>query len=77
MKRLPDSIDLTDLQFLEYGDLITIANKHKERHPGKKTHPNYVCNVIAGRNRNYEILIIAWEEAQKKKSKFPKQMIKP
>jgi hypothetical protein len=74
--KIPAQLDLSDLDFLGYGDITLIAAKHREKHPGRKTHPNYVSNVIAGRNRNDEILQLAWEEAQRIKGKFPKQMIR-
>lgn len=73
-RRLPESIDLSLLQFLEYGDMTMIAKEEQDN--GKKTDPSYVSKVCAGRHRNDRILKRAFEIAISKANRYPKQAIK-
>lgn len=75
MRKLSPSIDLSLLDFLQYGDISRIAKKHREE-TGKKTHPNYVSAVCAGKHRNLEVLKIAFEVALERKGKLPMQALK-
>lgn len=75
MKRvLPDIIDLSPLEFLEYGDRTLIAKE--EQSQGRKTSPDYVSKVCKGYIRNDRILNRAFEIALPKMNKFPKQVLK-
>jgi hypothetical protein len=69
MRKAPLPIDLSDLAFLRHGDLTRIAKMHRDKYK-KKTHPFYVGEVLAGKHRNDEILIIALTEAKKIKSLY-------
>jgi len=73
-RRIPESIDLSILDFLEYGDMTRIARE--ERESGRKTDPSYVSKVCAGIHRNDRILNKAFAIALSKASQFPKQVLK-
>lgn len=73
-RQLPESIDLSILEFLEFGDRKKIADE--DRKAGRKTSPQYVSEVLKGRHRNHRILGIAIDIALKKKAKFPQQVLK-
>lgn len=76
MKRvIPESIDLSLLEFLQYGDIALIAEEDRKE-TGKKTHRNYVSAVCKGKHRNDRILKKAFEKALKRKGEFPIQAIK-
>jgi hypothetical protein len=75
--RIPASIDLSLLDFLNYGDRALIAHEINEaRTDGKKVNRQYVSNVLKGRHRNDKILTMAFELALKRKGQFPQQAIK-
>lgn len=73
--KIPTAIDVTDLEFLQYGDNVLIAEEMKSQHK-TKTHPNYVSAVCKGRHRNDKILKKALELALRRKAEFPKQVLK-
>lgn len=73
-RRLPASVDLSLLEFLEYGDLGKIVQE--EREAGKKTNLPYVSKVCNGIHRNPRILQRAFKIALERKASFPKQVIK-
>ncbi len=75
MNKLPESLDLSVLQFLEYGDKERIAAWMRETHK-TKTKSNHVSMVCKGKRRNHVILKKAFEMAISKMSQFPKQAIK-
>lgn len=72
--KLPSNIDLSLLEFLQHGDLTTIAEEDKKE-TGRKTHPFYVGAVLKGKHRNDRILKRALELAIKRRSEFPMQAI--
>jgi hypothetical protein len=75
--RIPASIDLSVLEFLDYGDKALIAHElTEERTDGKKVNRQYVSNVLKGRHRNDKILTKAFELAIKRKGQFPQQALK-
>lgn len=73
--KLPSNIDLSLLEFLQHGDLTTIAEEDKKA-SGKKTSKSYVCKVLKGHHRNDRILKKAFELAIKRRSEFPLQALK-
>jgi hypothetical protein len=73
-RRIPQSIDLSLLEFLQYGDIEKIAKE--EREEGRKTDASYVSKVCAGKHRNDRILKKAFQKAISNASQFPKQAIK-
>jgi hypothetical protein len=74
MNVVPSSIDMSVLEFLQHGDRELIAAM--DRQAGHKTDRRYVSRIIKGECRNDRILQMAFELALKRKSKFPKQVIK-
>jgi hypothetical protein len=77
MKRaIPEGIDLSLLEYLQYGDLTLIAEEDRKENPGKKTDVTYVSKVCKGKHRNDRILKRAFEKALKRKGEFPMQAIK-
>ena len=73
--KLPLQLDLSILQFLQYGDRELIAIT--DRKNGHKTHANYVGEVLKGNHRNDRILQLAFALALKRMGNFPKQAFKP
>lgn len=73
-RRIPESIDLSQLEFLEYGDKTRIARE--EREAGRKTDVAYVSKVCAGIHRNDRILRRAFQIAISRASQYPKQAFK-
>lgn len=73
-RKLPESIDLSILEFLQYGDKERIAAE--DRKAGYKTCSAYVGQICKGHHRNDRILLIAFDLALKRMGKFPMQAIK-
>ncbi len=73
--KIPSQIDLSVLEFLQYGDQDLIARQ--DRDAGYKTSRSYVCRIVKGQHRNDRILKLALELALKRKSQFPGSTLKP
>jgi hypothetical protein len=77
MKRAPLPLDLSDLAFLQYGDMTRIAREMtEERTDGKRVAIEYVSKVCKGKHRNDRILMRAFAIALERKSKFPIQALR-
>jgi hypothetical protein len=78
--KLQSSLDLSVLEFLQWGDMTLIANEINEdrRKAGKKTKVtlSYVSEVLSGKHSNNQILIKAINKALERKGEFPKQVLK-
>jgi hypothetical protein len=67
--RAPKSLDMSLLEFLEYGDMVLIAKEtNTDRH--------YVSRVCSGKHKNHRILAKAFEVAIERRSKYPMQAIR-
>lgn len=75
MNKIPAQLDLSVLEFLQYGDLESIARWDRQEN-GKKTIKQYVWQVLNGKKRNDRILKKAFEIALKRQGEFPKQVLK-
>jgi len=75
MTKAPSDLDMSLLDWLQYGDLELIASRHREE-TGRKTAASYVWSVINKKVRNDRILIMAFEKALENRSKMPKQALK-
>jgi hypothetical protein len=78
--KLSSSLDLSVLEFLQWGDMTLIANEINEerRKAGIKTKvdQSYVIKVCSGKHSNNQILIKAINKALERKGQFPKQVLK-
>lgn len=72
--KIPESIDLSILEFLQHGDRELIARTDREN--GHKTDRRYVSEVIRGLHRNDRILRMAFDLAMKRKNQLPHWVIK-
>ena len=74
-RRIPEAIDLSDLQFLRYGDKEIIKEQLKKEGWTKVT-AKYVSEVCRGLHRNDRILKKAFELAYKRKADLPSQALR-
>jgi hypothetical protein len=78
--KLSSSLDLSVLEFLQWGDMTLIANEINEerRKAGIKARIDhtYVSRVCNQKTRNNQILIKAINKALERKGEFPKQVLK-
>jgi hypothetical protein len=75
MHKLPQTLDLTILEFLQHGDKERIAALDRES--GHKTDRRYVSKVLKGKHSNHRILQLAFDIALERRGRFPHQAIKP
>lgn len=78
--KLSDSLDLSVLEFLQWGDVTLVANEINEERKisGKKTRVtvSYVSEIRGGIHRNDTILLKLINKALERKGQFPKQVLK-
>lgn len=78
--KLSSSIDLSVLEFLQWGDMTVIADEiNTERQKQgitKKVYPSYVSAVCALKHKNHEILTRALKKGLERMSRYPKQVLK-
>jgi len=67
-RRVPEALDLSDLQFLEHGDMTRIALDDQKE--GRKTSLSYVSRICAGLHYNPRILKRALDLAKQRKALF-------